>query len=314
MNEKVRFHLNRQQAKKIIKGTGFSVSAKHMHEPGTAKISDHYVAECTPAFCKKLRKCHTTGKGLRVNVVKDIVGGSLFGDIGNFAMHGLGGGFWDDLKSGASKAVDFVKRNAGDAVEIAKTIVPEDTVKNGLKGLGTAGLTGLAAATGQPELLALAPGLNGLIDKGVSKAYEHDFSKPLNRGNVTLDDFRPEINSIGNTAATVAKDKVAQNLPQVIDQTSTYLPQAAQRQYLLNRDLIHTHALEHVNSFHLPHEPTNAIHHVYKAIKKHTRRHRGGAINPILDASIHHGGVYSPSPLPNFNHHTNGGGMGGSFK
>jgi hypothetical protein len=103
----------------------------------------------------------------------------------------------------------------------------------------------------------------------------------LNQGSTTLNDFRPEINALGTTAVGVAKDKDAPQLPQVIDQTASYLRQVAQRQYLLNRDLIHSHALEHVNSFHLPHEPTNVIHHVYKAIEEHSRRfHRGGAIDP----------------------------------
>lgn len=76
------------------------------------------------------------------------------------------------------KSADFVAKNAGDAVESVKDVIPPGVAKQLLQGLTTAGITATAMALGQPELIGP---LNALasqgVNMGVNTFYANDFSE-----------------------------------------------------------------------------------------------------------------------------------------
>lgn len=123
------------------------ISGGSIHHPHRVHLT------ITPAVVKRLQLAHATGKGMRIKG----------GDFKSF-FHNVG----DTLKRGW----DYVKENAGDAVEAVKSVVPKEAVKKGIAGLALAGSTMMGA----PELGIMA---TPLINSAVDTAYKHDFRQPL---------------------------------------------------------------------------------------------------------------------------------------
>lgn len=136
MNE-AQFHLSSAKLKKLQKGATFQMSHPELMNTEGGKGLHHVNMQFDPKGFKNLKRNLLAGKGFRFS--KSVV---------------VGHGLWDDLKEGASKAGDFVKK-----------YVPRNMVKTGL----TAGATALGSLAGNPELGALAA---PLISKAVDYGYD----------------------------------------------------------------------------------------------------------------------------------------------
>jgi len=145
--------LSKAQLSKLKKGSTFHLSGKQLTEGGEEGTHHRVHCCCDDDLIKGLTKSHKNRRGIRIK------GGSI-----RDWFHKAG--------EAVNKGIDFVKENAGAAVEGLKKLVPKDAVKSGL----TAGATALGTMVGNPELgLLAAP----LISKGVDAGYDHDFTQPL---------------------------------------------------------------------------------------------------------------------------------------
>jgi hypothetical protein len=143
---KIHFHITKNQLRKLKNLKSFNMSQTQVHNPDK-KQTEHLTADANDLLVKKIKKAHKSGSGLRIDPHL----------ISNAKQMIIGNGLWDDISGGINRGIDFVKEHAPDVIETAKSVIPRDVAKTTLQGLGTGALTGLAALTAQPELLAAAP-------------------------------------------------------------------------------------------------------------------------------------------------------------
>jgi len=78
----------------------------------------------------------------------------------------------------AEKAGKFIKKNAGQAVEVVKDVVPKQALAQALNSIVDTGVTAGLTAVGAPEAIPLArAGTHLGINSGLSTFYANDFSK-----------------------------------------------------------------------------------------------------------------------------------------
>ena len=133
--------------------------------------------EANKSLFTRMKRNVKNGKGTRVNLDKldDILVQDVI-DGGNI-MRSLKKGF-KKVDKAFKKAGKYIAKNAGDAAESVKKVVPKKDLSIALQTLATAGIIAGTTAIGQPALgVPLAMGATKGIDAGVNTIYANDFSK-----------------------------------------------------------------------------------------------------------------------------------------